>query len=306
MISLRRLRSRRQNVLALGILIAFAGMAVFAPVIAPPDDPGQPAGFRRVGGSTDPLPRPPSADAVLGTASGQFDIFHTLVWGTRGALRFGLVTAMATACLGVIIGATSGYLSNTSGGLAMRFTDAFLTFPPIAGIWLLRTVLLPPDVETPPTAFQTFLMDAQLDPTTLALIAFSWMAYARLMHTNVARLKHADFVQAAQALGASHRRVLFRHLLPNAISPAIVLVARDVGSMVVLESALTIIGLGGITEWGTLLAANRAYIIGSAGNPLRYWWVFVPISLALILFGIGWNLLGDALNTVLNPKSDRG
>jgi peptide/nickel transport system permease protein len=84
-----------------------------------------------------------------------------------------------------------------------------------------------------------------------------------------------------------------------------VLGARDVGGMVVLTAAFTFIGLGGSTEWGDLLSISRDYIIGSGGNPLTYWWVFMPVTLALILFGIGWNLLGDGLNTVLDPRLSR-
>ena len=82
----------------------------------------------------------------------------------------------------------------------------------------------------------------------------------------------------------------------------VVLGARDVGAMVILATAFTFIGLGGSTEWGMLLVAGRDYVIGAGGNPLTYWWVFVPTTLALILFGIGWNLLGDGLNTVLDPR----
>jgi len=98
---------------------------------------------------------------------------------------------------------------------------------------------------------------------------------------------------------------MLRHLLPNAIAPAVVLVARDVGAMVILESAFTFIGMGGNTEWGVLLVTGRDYVIGMGGNPLAYWWTFLPVSLALVFFGVGWNLLGDGLNTMLNPRTAR-
>jgi peptide/nickel transport system permease protein len=135
----------------------------------------------------------------------------------------------------------------------------------------------------------------------LAFIFFSWMPYARLMNVQVSRVKQSEFVKAAESLGASHWRVLFYHLLPNTISPAIVLAARDVGAMVILASAFIFIGFGGNVAWGIMLVTSRDYVIGLSGNPFVYWWTFVPISLALILFSVGWNLLGDGLNTVLNP-----
>jgi peptide/nickel transport system permease protein len=103
-------------------------------------------------------------------------------------------------------------------------------------------------------------------------------------------------------VGARNRRVILRHLLPNALSPAVVMAARDVGAVVILASAFTFIGMGQSTEWGTMLVQGRDYVIGLGGNPLSYWWVFLPVTLALILFGVGWNLLGDGLNDFLNPQ----
>lgn len=135
----------------------------------------------------------------------------------------------------------------------------------------------------------------------MALIAFSWMPYARLINATVARLRQAEFVLASQSLGASAPRILFKHVLPNAISLVIVVLARDVGGMVMLEATFTFIGLGSGSEWGQLLVMNRDWIIGVRGNPLTYWWTYLPPTLALISFGIGWNLLGDGLNDALNP-----
>ena len=128
------------------------------------------------------------------------------------------------------------------------------------------------------------------------------MPYARLTQANVVQQKQTEYVQAAASLGMRNTRIIRRHLLPNVLPPVIVLAARDAGAMVILATAFTFIGLGGRTEWGMLLVAGRDYVIGAGGNPLTYWWVFVPTTLALILFGIGWNLLGDGLNAVLDPR----
>jgi peptide/nickel transport system permease protein len=302
---LRRFFSRRQNLLALAIVGCYVLVAAAAPLLAPPDDPDNPSPFRVVGRASDHIPHPPSREAPLGTLPNQLDILYTLVWGTRSALRFGLIVALTTACFGVLIGATSGYFGGRINGLVMRITDAFLTFPTIAGVWLFRQLIFPTSPDIPATSLQRALLNLKVDPVMLTLILFSWMPYARLINASMAQLKQTGYVLAARSLGARSRRIVLRHLLPNAIAPAIVLAGRDVGGMVILESAFTFIGLGGSTEWGILLVSGRDWIIGMGGNPLTYWWVFLPATLALVLFGIGWNLLGDGLNTLLNPRASR-
>jgi len=122
------------------------------------------------------------------------------------------------------------------------------------------------------------------------------------MNTVVLRIKQTQYIQASRALGAGHSTIIFRHLIPNSITPVLVLAARDVGGMVLLQATFTFIGLGGESLWGNLLVWGRDYII-TPGGLLTYWWVFLPATLALVLFGIGWNLLGDGLNDLLNPRT---
>ena len=224
-----------------------------------------------------------------------------MVWGTRAALRFGLIVAGSAATIGVLVGAVSGYAGGRGSAITLRITDAFLAFPVLAGVWLFQLVMLPL-LGADPTPVMAFLAESNITPVMVALIAFSWMPYARLINTGITRLKTAEFVLASQSLGAGRRRLIFRHLLPNSISPAIVLLARDIGGMVILEAAFVFIGLSSGGPWAEMLVNNRSWIIGVAGNPLTYWWVYLPPTIALILFGIGWNLLGDGLNDALNPR----
>jgi peptide/nickel transport system permease protein len=304
----RRFLTNWQSVLALCIIAGYVIVAVGAPWLAPQNDPQNPVFMRRLLGirpSALRAPRPPQPEAVLGTTPGGWDIAYALIWGTRPALRFGLITALLTACTGVLIGAFSGYLERAMGRLLMRVTDAFLTFPAIAGIYLFRYALPSASADAPLTFWQVAFEKLQVDPTMLALIAFSWMPYARIIHANFTTLKHAEYAMAAKTTGAPPLRIIFRHLLPNAIAPAIVLATRDIGGMVLLEATFTFIGMGSGLPWGTLLVASRDWIIGPGGNPLIYWWVFVPATLTLIMFSIGWNLLGDGLNTALNPRVKR-
>jgi peptide/nickel transport system permease protein len=303
------------NLLGLGLILLYIAIALAAPTLAPPLDPADPAPTRVVGRSVDRAPHPPSAVAPLGTLPGQIDIYYSLVWGTRSALTFGLTVALATAAFGVLLGALSGYLGGWINALVMRVTDAFLAFPVIAGIVFFQQILalaqkgaasltlvngrLPQEGGLAPL---TNLLGS-LNPVMIAFIVFSWMPYARLTNSQVLTLKHLEFVQAARALGAGPGRIVLRHLIPNAISPAVVLAARDVGGMVLLQATFTFIGMGGSSVWGELLVVGRNFIMGPGGNPLAYWWVTLPPTLTLVLFGVAWNLLGDGLNEWLNPRN---
>lgn len=298
----RHFFSHWQSWLGLLIVGSFLALAIFAPRIAPPSDPSNPSDYKVVGRKTDPVPHPPNDQSPLGTAPGQIDIYYSVVWGTRAALRFGLIVALSSATIGVLVGAVSGYAGGRSSAVVMRVTDAFLAFPVIAGVWLFQLVLFPPTANFKSTPLMMFFAESNITPVMVGLIAFSWMPYARFIETNITRLKTADFILASQSLGASRRRMIFRHLIPNSISPAVVLLARDIGGMVILEAAFVFIGLSSGGPWAQLLVDNRNWVIGTGGNPLMYWWVYLPPTIALIVFGIGWNLLGDGLNDALNPR----
>jgi peptide/nickel transport system permease protein len=140
---MRRLAFNRQILVACIILGCFVAVAIMAPRWAPPDDPDQPGGVRVVGTSHSPLPQPPSDEAPLGTTTGQVDIYYSLIWGSRSALRFGLIVTLSTAVIGTLVGAIGGYSGGMVHGLLMRVTDAFLAFPVIAGVWLLLQVMRP-------------------------------------------------------------------------------------------------------------------------------------------------------------------
>ncbi len=315
---LRRFLTPWRNLLGLLLALEFLAVALAAPLISPPD-PKNPGAFKQVGRFTDPIPHPPgeNAKAVLGTLPGQYDVFHTLIWGLRDAMRFGLLVALGAFAFGVTYGAIAGYAGGGLNTLMMRVADAFLTFPPLVGAILLYqmaatsvnamggTYHFDPYLNRTliyfegPLPFLAALID-KVDPLLISLILFSWMPYARVVHTLVLTLKGTQFVQAAQALGGSSSWVLRRHVLPNSIAPAIVLAARDVGSAVILQATMSVIGLGGDSPWGITLAIARNWITGGI---LRYWWVYLPVTLAMILFGATWNLIGDGLNDALTPQT---
>jgi len=322
---MRRFFSRWQNWLGLILVTGFIFVAIAAPVLSP-NDPDSPGPFKVVGRARDFEPRSPSEVPPLGTLSGQISVYHALVWGTRSAVVFGLVVTFFTAIIGILVGAISAYFGGFINNLLMRITDAFLSFPIIAGVVLITQLVTttlynaglrfymgglggsfltpsPTTYSSLPEEFPPFLVFLQsIDPVLIAFILFSWMPYARIMNTLVLRIRQKEYIEAARALGAGHSRIIFSHLIPNAIPPVIVLAARDVGGMVLLQATFTFIGLGGNSPWGMLLVRGRDWII-TQGGIFTYWWVFLPATLALVLFGIGWNLLGDGLNDALNPRA---
>ena len=306
---------RWRNWLGIILIAILALLAIAAPLLAPQDDPANPQVFQRVGKGSDTLPHPPDQSALLGTLTGQYDVWFSLLWGLRQAFQFGLTVTLVTAGFGVIYGAISGYLGGFTNNLMTRISDAFMAVPILAVIVFIRQIivillentgafLLPSSNEwvilSAVSVVQQFLIKA--DPVLWALIFFSWMPYARLVNASVLRLRKVEYVTAARALGADSRRIILRHLLPNAISPEIVLAARDVGSVVILQATFTFIGLGGNSPWGSMLSMARNWIVGPGGNPFVYWWTYVPATMLLIFFSISWSFVGDSLNEWLNPR----
>ncbi len=286
-------------------------------------DPKKPDIFKQVGRTRserlDINPRPPSDIALLGTLPYQYDIYHTLIWGSRDALKFGLVVVLIAGMFGVVYGAVAGFSGGFVNTVMMRVADAFLAFPVIAGVVFLQQLMAIAveaaggmyifnflgkgpriDIVGNPAPIQVLL--TYVNPLLLCLILFMWMPYARLVNTMVLSLKNTEFVHASRALGSSSMRTVFRHVIPNSVSPTVVLMARDVGGVVILQATLTFIGLGGDSPWGDMLSQGRNWII-SAGGLLSYWWVYIPATAAVMLFAIAWSLLGDGLNDLLDPAA---
>lgn len=323
MVSRKRFFRHRSSVIGLGLVIFFFLVAALAPRLAPPENPDDPWPFKNYTQQFSRQPLPPGPDIPLGTtpqiqnmpqygiapgqdASFQWDVYYTLIWGTRSALRFGLLVTAATATIGLFLGLVSGYVGGWLSLVIMRVTDAFLAFPVIAGIWVIQraffsTIYNPFVLPETFTGWEAFLYQSRIDPILIAFILFLWMPYARLMNAQVRGAMTSEYILAARSMGARGPRIIWRHLLPNTIAPAIVLAARDVGGVVVLACAFIFIGFGGNVAWGTVLVTSRDYIIGVGGNPFQYWWTFIPVSAALILFGMSWNMLGDGLNSAMNP-----
>lgn len=309
---------RWQNWVALLLIFTYFFTAIAAPYLSP-DDPKNPGPFMRVGRAFESRPLPPDGETILGMLPRGIDVYHAMVWGSRDALQFGLTVAICTALFGVLYGAASGYAGGRVGGFMLRVADSFLAFPHIAGVVFLQQLFAATitamggiyyhsdvlgwviEVHGPATVIQTVL--ESVNPLMLSLILFSWMPYTRITHSIVITLKQTGFVQAARALGGGSFWVIRKHLLPNSIGPVVVLAARDVGGVVLLQATLTFINIGGDSVWGAMLAQGRDWILGPGGSLFTYWWVFIPPTLAVMLFGIAWNMLGDGINDLLDPHT---
>ena len=147
---------------------------------------------------------------VLGTSQGQYDIFYGVIWGTRTAFRTGLIVVIATFLIGVIIGSVSAYYGGVVDNMIMRIVDVFLTLPFILAALIMAAVLTPK-------------IGRSLVPAIIALITFGWMGYSRVIRGDILSIKERDYIMAARVIGVKDGRILFRHILPNAIFPTLVL-----------------------------------------------------------------------------------
>jgi peptide/nickel transport system permease protein len=287
------------------IILWFLVVAACSAQMAPPE--GQdPTLIPRYGFSM--VPTAPSPEHPLGLMAREYDVFYGLVWGTRTAFRIGLVVMLGRALIGIVLGLISGHLGGLADASLMRVTDSFMAFPIVAAAMVMLTVFgtgAQTSLREPPM----FVPSRQEQIIMITLIAFGWMSYARLVRGNVLAERDKEYMQAAKATGIPRGRIIFRHLLPNATQGLLVLMASDVGAVVVLTTAFSFIGLvqqpGGAmkADWGQMLTAARDWIIGGPDKAFQYWYTYIPPSAAIVLFSMGWNLIGDGLRDLFDPRS---
>ncbi|HEV7307434.1 ABC transporter permease [Ensifer sp.] len=284
---LRYLARNPVSLFGVAILLAFVLIAVFAPVLAPPqsfqlspyDTPR--AGFLAT-------PQPPSPEAVFGTTQGQYDIFYGVVWGTRTAFKIGLGVVAISVLIGTVVGAVAAYYGGVVEEVLMRIVDVFMAVP-----FLIAAMVL------------TALLGKGIVPITIALTTFGWMSYARIVRSEILRIREMDYIHAARSYGASDLRLIVLHILPNAMFPVLVLATMATGSMVLSASALSFLGVGteeGYADWGQFIAYSRNWIVGQPGNPFQFWYTLAFPGAAVFLFVLSWNLVGDALRDMLDPR----
>lgn len=273
-----RFRSNPMSMFGLTILVFIFAIAILSPYIVPyPQDASTginvPARFM-----------PPGNEHFFGTDRIGRDIFSRVLLGTGLALKVGTTIIVLATTIGVTIGAVAAYFGGWVDEQLMRFTDIFLTVPA-----LVLAIAV------------TAALGRGINNAMIGIALVWWPGFARLTRSQVISLREEPFVEAIYGLGAGHIRILFRHILPNAISPIIVKMTTDFGFAVLTAAALGFIGIGAqppTPEWGAMINDGRDYF------PER-WWIATFPGMAIWLIVFSWNLLGDGLRDVFDPHSRR-
>ncbi|GAC1418525.1 MAG: ABC transporter permease [Candidatus Velthaea sp.] len=261
-------------VVGLIIVVIVAICAIFSPLLTHVDPNSQDLAATFV--------PPGSAGHLLGTDNLGRDLLARIIWGSRVSAIVGVCVVLIGGTIGISLGLTGGYFGGRIDAIIGRIADVQLAFPLV----LLAVAVVG---VVGPGLF-----------TVIAVIGItSWVQYVRVIRAETLSLTQRDFVAAAEALGASRRRIILRHLLPNVTSPAIVLGTFEIARAVVLESSLSFLGLGvppTIPSWGGMLADGRQYLDTA-------WWIGTFPGLAIVIAVLGVNLLGDGLRDALDPNS---
>lgn len=255
------------------VLSLFALAAVFAPLLAP-HDPADVDVLRKLAA--------PSGEFPLGTDKLGRDVLSRLLYGARLSLGATIVAATGIAAIGLLLGMIAGYAGGAVDAVIGRVIDILLAFPGLLLALALTGVLGP-----------------NLRNLLLAVVVVSWAGYARVVRGAVLAERERPYVEAARAVGASRRRIVLRHLLPNIVAPIIVLTTLDLAAILLGISALSFLGLGvqpPTAEWGAMLAQARPYL-SRAPNLMLF-----P-GLAIFLTALAFNLVGDGLRDALDPKT---
>ena len=284
----RRIKESPLSIMGIAIIMFFAIIAILAPILAPPvnDDP-----YIMPHDGWGRIPKPPNSKHIFGTTSGQYDVFYGCIWGTRTAFNVGFKVVGASLIIAILVGSISAYYGGIVDEIVMRFTDVIYAFP---GLILAMALVV---------AF-----GRSLDSVLFALVLVGWPTYTRVIRGEVLKVKQADYVEAAKAIGCSDFRIIVRHILPNAIYPVLIMASLNIGAVVLTAAALSFLGLGAgesFADWGQLISNSRDYIMGTAANPLAYWHTWLIPGLFIFMFVLGWNLLGDAFRDILDPTIRR-
>ena len=258
---------------ALSLLIVL--VALLAPFLAP--DPAD------AGSATHPLNtlQPPSGAHLFGTDQVGRDVLSRLIYGARVSPQIALYVLVIACLVGIPLGIAAGYFGGWIDDVIMRVTDVFLAFPALLLALALAAVLSP-----------------SIGNTTLAIAVTWWPWYTRLVRGQAASVAGRPYVESARALGVRHRTILLRHILPNSITPVIVQASLDVGGIILTASALSFLGLGAqdpTPDWGLMVSQGQSYFT-------TQWWLVTFPGLAILITAVAFNLLGDGLRDVLDPR----
>ncbi|WP_336336782.1 ABC transporter permease [Haloarcula brevis] len=291
----REFRRNRSAMLGLYVVTAMALLAVFARPITVAGvtvqpfalAPYRPDAILYVQGLDVTAYEAPSLAHPFGTDGSARDVFSRVLYGGRFSLSIGFIVVLVTAAIGLVYGAVAGYYGGWVDEVMMRILDLIFAFPGLLLALIIVAVLGKGYWEL-----------------VLAFTAIGWAGYARLIRGEILKVKENEYVTAAKALGARDRRVIFRHVVPNAVAPLVVQASLSIGTVVIGVAALGFLGLGlppGSAEWGTMLDQTRETIVQGPGGSIP-WWVTVFPGGAIFLFVMSMNLIGDGINDALDAQ----
>lgn len=271
--------SHRLAVVSAVLLVALVVTAVLAPWLAPYD----PYDLAIGASGSIAFGEPPGPEHRLGTDAIGRDVLSRLIYGGRISLSIGLISASISILLGSLLGVIAGFRGGVTDAVLSRAADAVSTFP---ALFLILTI----SSFVKPSIFNVMAVIGLL----------SWMPTFRLMRAEVLKLRAVDFVEAAHALGAGGARIMGRHLVPNAVAPIIVQATLGVAEAILIESALSFLGLGvqpPIASWGNMLADARSMTVLQT-QP----WLWIPPGVAIFVTVLAINFMGDGLRDAINPR----
>jgi peptide/nickel transport system permease protein len=272
----QRFRANRLAMLGLIVVVLLVLMALLADIIAPYDPTNQLRGMRGA---------PPSADHWLGTDYNGRDLLSRVIYGSRIALLVGIGATLFQVAIGVVVGAMAGFFGGWTDTVISRVIDTLMSIPVLALLTLLAAVLRDKEISS-------VLL-------TIMVIGFTgWARFARVVRADVMSLRTRDFVTAARAGGVRSPGIIFRHLLPNVVGPVIVLASLGVGGIIILEAALSFLGLGvrpPTPSWGVILSDGRQYIT-------TYPHIVISPGVMIVITVLAFNFLGDGLRDALDPR----
>ena len=273
--SMYLLARNKLSLLAFAIIILLVLSAIFAPVIVPyPEDVYSTHIEQKLAA--------PSSEHIMGTDELGRDVFSRLVYGARVSISTALIAVGVALVIGIPLGAIAGTFGGWVDNVIMRITDVFLSFPPLLLAIALVTLLGP-----------------GLTNAIIAIVVSWWPWYTRLVRGQAISIKERKFVQAAETIGTSKAKIIFSHIVPNCISPVIVQASMDIGGVIMTVASLSFLGLGAQQpqpEWGLMIS------VGRASFPDKWWCCIFP-GIAIFLTVLSFNLLGDAIREILDPKT---
>jgi ABC-type dipeptide/oligopeptide/nickel transport system permease subunit len=268
----RRFRRNRLAMVGLTFIVLLALVAIFAPLIAPYSITERTSGSAR---------QAPSLDHLFGTDAIGRDVFSRVVFGARVSLKIGILATLISLTIGLVLGSVSGFFGGMSDTLIMRLTDVFLAIPYIVLAVAIATVL------------------GRSENAIIIILGLTgWLGIARIVRSSFLSLKRLEYVEAATALGFSRGRIMFRHILPNALQPIIIYGTIAVGSVILSEAALSFVGVGPqepTPAWGLMVAAGRSSLTNAPHM------LFFP-GAAIFLTVLSFVFVGDGLRDALDPK----